>query len=260
MPLYKDEMAALTPAMPKGVKAMFTLREGGVSSGPWGNVDGIMGLNVGTHVQDNAGCVRMNRSIVAQLTPTEPKWMTQVHGIKVLDAETITDDSVEADAATSVTPGVVCVAQVADCLPVLVAEVNGRGVAAIHAGWKGLAAGVIEEGVNRLRERLGDPSAELKAWLGPRIGFDDFETGRDVYDAYQVRYSAVTEAYRDLGEGKFKVDLAGVAKVALRNVGVSDVEDCGFSTVTDPTHFYSFRRDGARSGRHAALIWIEPKE
>lgn len=257
MPLYKEELNCLKPEMPENVGALFTLREGGVSSGPWGGVDGVMGLNVGAHVSDNAWCVKMNRSIVAQLTGSDPKWMTQVHGIRVVDAETVTDDSVEADAQTSLTAGVVCSVQVADCLPVLVSEIHGRGVAAIHAGWKGLASGVIEAGVNRLRERLGDPNAELQAWLGPRIGFDDFECGKDVYDCYQLRYGAFKEACVSLGNDKYRIDLAGYAKAILSGLNVLRVDDCGLSTVTDPKRFFSFRRDGAKSGRHAALIWIK---
>ncbi len=260
MTLYKNEIEVIRPTLVKGVGALFTERLGGVSSGPWGGPDGIMGMNVGAHVGDNPSCVQMNRSIVAQMVPSAPRWMTQVHGIRTVDAETVTDDTLKADAQTSLTPGVVCVVQVADCLPVLVAEKNARGVAAIHAGWKGLSLGVIESGVRRLKERLGDENAELVAWLGPRIGFDDFECGEDVLAPYRLRYPEVTDGIRLKGEGKYCLSLAAYARYALRSVGVTEVQDCGLSTVSDPKRFFSFRRDGAKSGRHAALIWIEEKK
>lgn len=259
MSQYKEAIEAITPKLVDGVGALFTERVGGVSSGPWGGIDGIQGMNVGTHVGDNAACVRMNRSILAQLLPSTPRWITQVHGTRVLDAESITDDAVEADASTSLTPGVVCVAQVADCLPVLLAEKHAKGVAAIHAGWKGLSLGVIEAGVLRLKERLQNPNAELVAWLGPRIGFDDFECGDDVLSCYRARYPDLPDGLVTLGAGKYRLSLAAYARYALKSVGVSDVIDCGLSTVADAKRFYSFRRDGAKSGRHAALIWIEDK-
>jgi len=257
MPLYKNELAAIRPQIVPGVRSLFTERTGGVSSGPWGGPEGIMGLNVGEHVGDNASCVRMNRDLVSQVCASTPRWMTQVHGTRVLDAEDVTDSSVEADAQTSLTPGVVCVVQVADCLPVLLAEEGARGVAAIHAGWKGLALGVIEAGVERLRERLGNPDARLVAWLGPRIGFEDFECGEDVLAYYRRRYPVLAQSERDLGGGRYRLSLAGYATYALRSVGVTHIVDCGLSTVAHPERFYSFRRDGAQSGRHAALIWIE---
>lgn len=255
---FKDELALIRPEMGDGIGAIFTEREGGVSSGPWGGVDGIMGLNVGSRVEDNTGCVRMNRSIVAQLTPTQPRWMTQVHGVEVVVADTVTDESIEADAQITTTPGVVCTVQVADCLPVLVADSKGRGVAAIHAGWRSLAAGVIENAVSKLRELIGDDVANMKAWLGPRIGFDDFETGPEVKEAFLSGYPECTQGVKAKGD-KWHIDLAAFAQAALKNVGVTDVDDCGLSTVADPKRFYSFRRDGAKTGRHAALIWIEPK-
>lgn len=254
---FKEQSASLIPELVPGVKVLFTEREGGVSSGPWGGVDGIMGLNVGVHVGDNVACVRMNRNIVAQMTPNAPRWMTQVHGIRVVDAESVESDAVEADAQTSVTAGVVCAVQVADCLPVLVADGKARGVAAIHAGWKSLSAGIIEQAVARLRERIGDPQAELRAWLGPRIGADDFEVGPEVVQVFESRYGVPQGAVKEAREGKFLLDLAAYAKKALEDVGVTQCEDCGLSTYADPRRFYSFRRDGAKSGRHAALIWIE---
>ena len=259
MPLYKNAIEAIRPTLTAGVGALFTERNGGVSSGPWGGVDGVQGLNVGTHVGDNAACVRMNREIVSQLVPSKPRWLTQVHGIKVLDAENIGEDAPEADASTSLTPGVVCAVQVADCLPVLVAERHAKGVAAIHAGWKGLSLGVIEAAVLRLKERLNDPNADLVAWLGPRIGYDDFECGEDVVAMYRKRYPDLPDGLRTHENGKYLLSLSAYARYALECVGVREVIDSCLSTVAHPKRFYSFRRDGAQSGRHAGLIWIEEK-
>ena len=254
---FKNELALLRPDLGSNVGALFTERSGGVSSGPWGTVEGIMGLNVGSRVSDNAACVRMNRSIISQMTPSEPRWMTQVHGTRVVRAEEVADESVEADAQVTTVPGVVCTVQVADCLPVLLADDAGRGVAAVHAGWRSLAGGVIENAVKALREAVGDDKARVRAWLGPRIGFENFETGPEGAQAFQARYPRAKDAVRPVGEGKFLVSLAAFAKEALLDVGVTEVEDCGLSTVADPVRFYSFRRDGQKTGRHAAMIWIK---
>lgn len=258
---FRNDLDVIRPEMGDKVQALFTERVGGVSSGPWGGPDGIMGLNVGSRVEDNAGCVRMNRSIVSQMTGDNPRWMTQVHGTDVLDAETIDSDEVSGDASTSVTPGVVCVVQVADCLPVLLATFDGRGVAAVHAGWRSLAGGIVEKTVMRLRERLGEPNAPLRAWLGPRIGFDDFETNEETAAAFAAHFGVVAGGVKpSANQGKVMLSLAAYAKAALESVGVSQIEDCGLSTVTDPAHFYSYRRDGAKTGRHAAAIWIKADE
>lgn len=251
---WKNELAVIRPDMGEKVKAFFTERVGGVSSGPWGGLDGIMGLNVGTRVGDNSGCVRMNRSIVSDLCPAQPHWMTQVHGTDVVQAEDVADEAVQADAQFTMKPETVCVVQVADCLPVLLADKKARIVAAVHAGWKSLAAGVIEATVQAMKEKL--PDCELKAWLGPRIGFDDFEVGDEVVIVFQTNYPEVTGAVKAKGD-KQCVDLAAYAKAALAKSGVTDCEDCGLSTYADAGRFYSYRRDGEQTGRHAAVIWIE---
>lgn len=267
MSIYKKETEALAPNLGSRVGALFTERLGGVSSGPWGGPEGVMGLNVGTRVGDNAACVRMNRAMVAQLAPEAPRWMTQVHGVRVVHADDVADDTVEADASWTMTPGVVCAVQVADCLPVLIAENDGRIVAAVHAGWRSLATGIIEETVREMRRALaaaaGDEAAQaagFRAWLGPRIGFDDFETGPEVAAAFKEHFGDAPECVRQ-GEGdRLYIDLAGYARRALAGVGVTEVEDCGLSTAADPARFYSYRRDGEKTGRHAALIWIRPQQ
>ena len=139
-------------------------------------------------------------------------------------------------------------------VPVLLADQQGRVVGAVHAGWKSLVAGVIEASVAAMRDKV--PDCKLKAWLGPRIGFDDFEVGTEVADVFRTNYPEVADGIKPKDE-KFCVDLAAYAKAALNKVGVEDIEDCALSTVTDAQRFFSYRRDGEQTGRHAAVIWIE---
>lgn len=154
--MTKPALAILQPdwdkIKPANVDALMTLREGGVSSGPFGGKDGVGGFNVGLYSGDMEMCVTMNRRLASQLVPTDPKWLKQVHGDRVVDAETAKPEE-EADASTSVTPGVVCVVQVADCLPVLLAEKSGKAVAAVHCGWRSLASGILQK---RLRVCVKD--------------------------------------------------------------------------------------------------------
>ncbi len=249
-----------TPDAPERVGAFFTCRTGGVSSGPWGGPEGIMGFNLADHTGDNASCVRMNRSILAQMLPAEPKWLRQVHGAAVVCADGIDPaQPPEADASYTKTPGVVCCVMTADCLPVLLADKRGRIVAAVHAGWRSLAAGVIQKTVEAMRAEV--PDLALRAWLGPRIGADDFEVGPEVRDAMLKTLPGAAAAFRPApAEGKLLGDLAALAREALAQAGVpaASAADCGLSTYADRARFYSFRRDGEKSGRHAAVIWIEP--
>lgn len=258
--LFKSEIESIHPEWqggnPEGVRAFFTCRTGGVSSGPWGGPDGIMGMNLAAHTGDAKFCVDMNRQILAQCLPSAPKWLTQVHGVRVVHADEA-EDAPEADASWTRTPGVVCAVMTADCLPVILADRRGRIVAAVHAGWRSLAAGILQETVRTLRAEL--PDADLAAWFGPRIGADDFEVGADVIEAMKVHLPEAGKAFRTVGEGRCLCDLALLARMALESAGVpaEAVSDCGLSTVADAGRFYSFRRDGERSGRHAALVWIE---
>ena len=169
MELTKPGLDILQPAWkdraPASVDALFTCRDGGVSSGAYGNAEGIMGLNVAPHTGDFGACVRMNRSIVAQLVPSDPVWLRQVHGTEVVDADTAEGEP-EADASVSTKPGVVCTVMTADCLPVLLANREGTVVAAVHAGWKSLAAGIIGKTIRVMRER--PPKARVSSPGSPR--------------------------------------------------------------------------------------------
>lgn len=265
MELFKPGLDMIQPewtdaTRPANVDAIFTCRDGGVSSGPWGNADGLMGLNVGMNTGDAAACVRMNRGIVAQLVPTDPVWLNQVHGTTLVDAAAV-EQTPDADASMTTKPGVVCTVMVADCLPVLIADKKGRAVAAVHAGWKSLAAGIIQKTVKAMRETVGE-DFDATVWLAPRIGADDFEVGQDVLDAMTAQLPDAKQAFVPAENDRYKADLAALAVQALTAAGVpaGQIVDCGLSTFADGKRFYSYRRDGERSGRHAAMIWIKPQD
>jgi YfiH family protein len=235
---------------PPSVRAAFTLRQGGVSAAPFDS------LNVGVHVGDEAAAVAENRRRVrARLSlPEEPAWIEQVHGVKVvdLDAAAQAAGSPAADAAITRRAGRVCVVQVADCLPVLLATRDGSAVAAAHAGWRGLAAGVLEATMKRL---AADPS-DLIAWIGPGIGAAHFEVGAEVREAVIAHDAAATEAFTANPRGRWQCDLAGLARRRLAALGFGAVFGRKWCTYADASRFFSYRRDG-RCGRMAALIWRE---
>ena len=247
----------LTPQWPApaNIQAAFTLRGGGVSAPPFG------ALNVAAHVGDDLEAVKENRRrIRAGLRlPAEPAWMEQVHGVQVLDLDVDQTPAAAAnpgiptaDAAVTRRAGRVCVVQVADCLPVLFAARDGSAVAAAHAGWRGLAAGVLEATVARLSV---DP-ARLLAWVGPGIGVAHFEVGEDVRNAFLARDGAAASAFRGNARGRWQCDLVALARARLVALGITALFGGEWCTYADAAHFFSYRRDG-RCGRMAALIWRE---
>lgn len=239
----------ITPqwAAPAGVHAAFTLRSGGVSPAPFDT------LNLGAHVGDDPLCVADNRRRVAQALglPSSPVWLQQVHGIAVHDIGAGAPPRAPADAAITRAPGRVCGVMVADCMPVLFAARDGSVVGAAHAGWRGLAAGVLEA---TIRE-LAVPAAELHAWLGPAIGPAHFEVGDDVRSAFLAQDQAGEAAFRPGQDDRWWCDLALLARQRLEACGVTDVSADGSCTYADRERFFSYRRDG-RCGRMAALIWM----
>lgn len=237
------------------VRALVTTRRGGSSTGAWGvPPDGGEGMNLGFGSGESPRVVERNRARLAALLPAEPRWLKQVHGSTVVDAEAVAEP-VEADAAVAVTPGVVAAVLVADCLPVLVADRAGRAVAVAHAGWRGLAAGVLQNTVRRVRERIGDPCADVVAYLGPAIGPQKFEVGPEVLAAMGASLPRAAEAFAPRGNDKFLADLFALARQALSQVDVANVLGGDQCTASDPTRFYSYRRDRV-TGRQAALIWL----
>ena len=254
----RDLIVPAWPA-PSNVRAWMTTRRGGVSKGCHGAPpDG--GLNLGLGSGDARAAVLENRARLRAHLPAEPRWLKQVHGIRVVDAATAEEGvyaaAIEADASFTDTPGVVCAILVADCVPVLICDRQGKRVAAAHAGWRGLAAGVLEA---TIAAGGFDPS-ETMAWVGPAIGPTRFEVGHDVRDAFMgndaVADAASAQAFRPHAEAKWLADLPGLARMRLHACGVTDVVESGLCTASDATRFYSYRRDGV-TGRMAALIWID---
>jgi len=239
---------------PPGVRAAFTLRSGGFSRPPFDT------FNVAAHVGDDPGAVAENRAALrARLDlPAEPAWLQQVHGHRVIDLDAQTspgpqmslDSRGAADAAVTRIPGSICVIQVADCMPVLFAAVDGSAVGAAHAGWRGLAGGVLEATVRA----MNTPPAKLLAWLGPAIGQAHFEVGEEVRAAFLAADAGAAAAFTANDRGRWQCDLYALARRRLARLGVSAAYGGGWCTYADFARFFSYRRDG-RCGRMAALIW-----
>lgn len=257
--------ATIVPAWaaPGNVGALFTTRHGGVSDGPWAGSDGGRGLNLGAHCGDQPQRVEQNRRLVSRQICMPIRWLSQVHGAKVIEvdessrAEALGQAAAaeSADAQLTMVPGVALGVLVADCLPVLLADRRGSIVGIAHAGWRGLAGGVLENTIEAMRLRR--PDADIVAWLGPCIGPDAFEVGEDVVDAFVRQDPAAAARFRQ-GQraGKWWADLAGLAGLRLARAGVSAVSALGACTVTDRDRFWSYRRDGV-CGRMAGLIWLQ---
>lgn len=231
---------------PSWVRACCTTRAGGVSDGPYGS------LNLGDHVGDAPRRVAENRAIlgVDLALPVEPLWLAQVHGCAVAQVGSARPGC-PADASIARAPGQVCAVLTADCLPLLICDPRGRSVAAVHAGWRGLAAGVIESTL----AALGCAPADLLVWLGPAIGPDAFEVGPEVRAAFLAVDPALAPAFRPCPGDKWLADLYALARARLAAAGVARVYGGGLCTYRDARRFFSFRRDGA-TGRMASLIFI----
>jgi YfiH family protein len=252
------------PDAPDNIGALSTLRSGGVSSAPYGDGSGGTsggGLNLGAHVGDSVGNVQHNRMLVQTALPGRPAWLTQVHGTHVIDADEYVDgDAVPvADASFASARGVVCAILSADCLPVLLCDADGSVVACAHAGWRGLAGGVLSRTVAAMR---ASGAGEILAWLGPAIGPHRFEVGGDVFQAFiegavdDAGRSDIAAAFVPLAArpGKYLADIYALARCALARGGVYKVAGGEFCTASEPLRFYSYRRDGI-TGRQASLIW-----
>ncbi len=249
-----EPVQILTPQcpLPPGVRAAFTLRTGGVSSPPFDS------LNVAAHVGDEPHAVAENRRRIAASLhlPGDPAWLEQVHGTEVLDLDAAPQPASGAapcaDAALTRRTERVCAIQVADCLPVLLAADDASAVAAAHAGWRGLAAGVLEATV----AKLAIEPARLIAWLGPGIGPAHFEVGEEVRAAFLRQDAAAAGAFSGNPRRRWQCDLVALARARLAALGVAEISGGEWCTYADAARFFSFRRDG-RCGRMAALIWRE---
>ncbi|MFZ2406525.1 MAG: laccase domain-containing protein [Methylobacter sp.] len=280
--MHAVKPTVLTPdwPAPANVHAATTLRTGGVSCGVYAS------LNPAMHVGDDAGLVKQNRRIIKESLglPDEPVWLDQIHSNRAVPAchslaKGGRGDLQQADASYTAESGVVCAVLTADCLPLLVCTADGSQVAAIHAGWRGLLAGVIGNTVSAMQIPLDPPFTKGEAaqfdatdhnpplckrgargdflvWLGPAIGPDCFEVGAEVRDAFLQKSVAFMTAFKPQNNGKWLADIYRLARIDLAMLGINKIYGGGFCTVTEQERFYSYRRD-KQTGRMATLIWRE---
>lgn len=235
--------AAEWPA-PASVRTWITTCDQGAGNDPFGS------FNLAVHVGDQSESVLQNRRRLTMHLGCAPAWLNQVHGVEVVPADPVT--VADADASWSARPGVACAVLTADCLPLLFCDRAGTRVAAAHAGWRGLAAGVIEATL----DALSLPAEQVLVWLGPAIGPQAFEVGEEVRDAFCAEQALASQAFRSSRRaGHYLADIYTLARLRLARAGVKAVYGGGFCTVSDP-RFYSYRRQ-PRTGRFASLIWLE---
>lgn len=232
---------------PKKVRALSTTRHGGVSCGAYAS------LNLAKHVGDELELVLRNRAILGEKLPMEPLWLEQVHGATVVNAACTCPDA-QADASVARMSYRICTVMTADCLPVLFCDTAGTAVAAAHAGWKGLAAGVLENTVRAMQV----PADSILAWLGPAISQPAFEVGEEVRAAFITQATDAAAAFvSGQAPGKWQADLYLLARQRLAAIGVTQVYGGDRCTFSEADEFFSARREGTRSGRQASLVWLE---
>ncbi len=234
---------------PAHVTAFSTTRLGGLSCAPFDS------LNLGDHVDDDLHHVNGNRQNLTEQAhlPNSPLWLTQTHSTTVISAKHW-QEKIIADGITSHDVNQVCSVLTADCLPILICDKQGQQVAAVHAGWRGLTNGIIDNAIQQFTCMPQD----ILVWLGPAIGPDHFEVGQDVYDAFVTRSPQASSAFSMIGHEHYLADIYALARQNLCRLGVENVYGGQYCTVCDPMHFFSYRRDGI-TGRMASLIWIAPK-
>lgn len=239
------EFLAADWSAPANVRAGVTTRHGGVSVAPYA------GFNLATHVGDNPAAVAKNRALLTTLLnlPAEPVWLEQVHGVAVVNA--VSTQNFCADASFATEKNIVCTVMTADCLPVLICNRAGTKVAAAHAGWRGLHAGVIEASISVLQETPDN----ILVWLGPAIGPQAFEVGDEVRTAFVNDLPQTAAAFKATKPGHWLADIYQLARLRLARIGVNNVYGGDLCTYTDHQRFYSYRRDG-KTGRMASLIWM----
>ena len=236
---------------PTNVRAFVTTRSGGVSVGPRAS------LNLGYKAGDDPQAVTQNRAVVDAVLPRPARWLAQMHGTRVVNADTF-EGVPEADASIASRASTVCTIMIADCLPVLFTNRAGTRVAAAHAGWRGLSGGVLANVVEEMVV-AGDRPADLMAWIGPGIGPTAFEVGADVYEAFVATDAETAAHFKPRGPqapNKWLADLFGLARRALERAGVTQVSGGGLCTYSDTQRFFSYRRD-KNSGRMAAFVWMQ---
>ena len=225
------------------IKAGTTLRQGGVSQTPYDS------LNLATHVGDDPKAVQQNRILLG--LPDDTQWLEQIHSTRVVKLPN-TENVPKADASYTTEKNIVCVVMTADCLPVLITDKEGSCVAAIHAGWRGLCDGIIEETINKLPVAAGN----LLVWLGPAIGPDVYEIGKEVYDAFTLNDIEAKQAFTLTSEQHWLFNIYQLAKLRLNRIGVEQIYGGNHCCLTEKEDFFSYRRDDV-TGRMASMIWID---
>lgn len=246
--MTRDWLKAKWPALAH-VRTCVTTRAGGLSKAPWDS------FNLATHVGDDAAAVAANRELLQQQLGCQPTWLQQTHSTRVVQADP--QQLADADASWTDQPGIACAVLTADCLPVLLCDRAGTRVAAAHAGWRGLADGILEQTVTAMDT---DP-AELLVWFGPAIGPQAFEVGEEVMQAFLDHDDYADQAFEPAArEAHFMADLYQLARLRLKRVGVQHLYGGGLCTNADAARFYSYRRDGEQTGRMASLIWLDSRQ
>ena len=260
-PWNADWLVPQWPA-PARVRSVCTTRAGGVSAPPYDS------LNLGLHVGDDAHAVQGNRAKLQTALGVRAVFMDQVHGTDLLELQAATPDALPADGACTRAPGLACTVMVADCLPILLCDLNATQVAAVHAGWRGLAGtqgvGVVEQIIKRFRPLApvepAQTAIKIIAWMGPCIGPQAFEVGDDVRSAFVATAPQAAQCFAPLPGGKWLADLPALARQRLLAAGVSagygNDGSADWCTVGNPLRFFSHRRDRV-SGRQAAAIWLD---
>jgi YfiH family protein len=254
----KDNPSFITPDwpdLPSNVGALATTRKGGVSVGQYDDGGGGGGFNLGLHSGDDADAVRANRARLQAVLPGRPAWISQVHGVDVVDAATVGPDQPVrvGDASISAQQGLVCAILTADCMPVLFADMEGKVVGAAHAGWRGMAGGILATTAAAMRAA---GAGEITAWMGPAIGPSAFEVGADVLEAFTATLPDAQSAFKPYPgrPGKYLADMFSLARMLLARDGIVRVYGGEHCTATERERFYSYRRDHV-TGREASLIW-----
>ncbi len=249
--------------IPKNVKALLTTRQGGYSQTPYDC------FNLATHVDDHHDTVIQNRQKLAQYLPAEPLWLNQVHSNTMVNAHHSVQNS-DADGSYSDTIGCVCAVMTADCLPVLICNHQATVVAAVHAGWRGLLNGILEQAINKVLNCGACQAGDVSVYLGAAIGAEKFEVGDDVRQAF-LQHSTVQEKEQteacfielplimtDKSENKYLADIYQLARIRLSALGIENISGGNYCTYTEHERFFSYRRDGI-TGRMASLIWLESR-
>ena len=245
------------PGLPANVHAYTTTRKGGVSLAPFDGGHTYNGFNLASHVGDDPVAVARNHQRLNLCLPSPVTFLSQVHGNVASDAAKIFPGH-RADACFTTETSVVCAVLTADCLPVLFSDTKGGVVAAAHAGWRGLASGILQMTAQKMRE---SGAKEIIAWLGPAIGPTQFEVGQDVFDAFSQVLKNASAYFKPKQtehqfEAKYLADIYGLARNLLSEVGINQVDGGIYCTVTESDKFYSYRRDGV-TGRMASVIWMD---